>query len=389
MKLNAAQDQAQIFMKNEAGQELRLNLAKIIINGKANEIQGIKANEIKTITEGDKITHVVPAIIIGEAVILGMGYEYEELASRQMILRFAQKWNDIPVVIYHTWDSAKEIETIEASLIGRVYKPKILENEDDPDESIRLLVELHIIEKEILKQKKGKKTLDRTLRGEMIEVSTGYYLTEYVQQRGKYNDKPFGGIQLDADPDHLAILPDQIGAYSIGMGGGLNRTNQEGKLLPLITNKEKGASMSKSKTRLLANGSFSEAVVTAMTDGEAELAFNAMESKDSKARDAEIERRNADFAASYPESDEGKLVIANAAKELKEKEVEKEYRDNSWTELDGKVNMTRDEFDAIPKAGVEAILNSVKATKAPLPGDVIIDNEAPKDTDPDKIEGDE
>jgi len=201
-------------------------------------------NEIKTITEGDKVTHIVPAIIIGEAVLLGVGYEYPELVSRQMIINFAHKWNDIPVVIYHTWDSAKELETIEASLVGRIYKPEILMNEEDDDfeEPIRLLVELHINEAWLLKQKKGKDTLDRILRGEMIEVSSGYYLTKFLRQSGKFNDKDFGGIQEDADPDHLAILPDQIGAYSIGMGGGLNRMNQEGETQPLITNTEKGDS---------------------------------------------------------------------------------------------------------------------------------------------------
>jgi len=131
MKLNANETECTILRKNEADQELRLNTAKIVINGK--ETAKIRKNEIKTITEGDKVTHIVPAIIIGEAVLLGVGYEYPELVSRQMIINFAHKWNDIPVVIYHTWDSAKELETIEASLVGRIYKPEILMNEEDDD----------------------------------------------------------------------------------------------------------------------------------------------------------------------------------------------------------------------------------------------------------------
>jgi len=185
MKLNANETECTILRKNEADQELRLNTAKIVINGK--ETAKIRKNEIKTITEGDKATHIVPAIIIGEAVLLGVGYEYPELVSRQMIINFAHKWNDIPVVIYHTWDSAKELETIEASLVGRIYKPEILMNEEDDDfeEPIRLLVELHINEAWLLKQKKGKDTLDRILRGEMIEVSSGYYLTKFLRLKWK------------------------------------------------------------------------------------------------------------------------------------------------------------------------------------------------------------
>ncbi|GEM_PF-1084312 len=386
MKLNANETECTILRKNEADQELRLNTAKIVINGK--ETAKIRKNEIKTITEGDKATHIVPAIIIGEAVLLGVGYEYPELVSRQMIINFAHKWNDTPVVIYHTWDSAKELETIEASLVGRIYKPEILMNEEDDDfeEPIRLLVELHINEAWLLKQKKGKDTLDRILRGEMIEVSSGYYLTKFLRQSGKFNDKDFGGIQEDADPDHLAILPDQIGAYSIGMGGGLNRMNQEGETQPLITNTEKGA-VGMFKKRLLSNGSLSEAVVTAMDEKEAERVLNALEAGSEKARAEEVSRLNAEFITNYPESEAGKLAIENAAKELAVKNADKEDRDNQWKEVEGKVAMTREEFDATPKVGRDVIVNSVKEVEPALKGEKI-DNEAPKDTDPDKPEGD-
>ena len=397
MKLNANKTECTILRKNEAGQELRMNTAKIVINGTHKVAGKPVKNEIRTITEGDKITYVVPAIIIGEAVLLGMGYEYEELVSRRMIEDFASKWNDVPAVIYHTWDSAKEIETIDASLIGRVYKPNILyggeEDAEFPygkyesEEPIRLLVELHIEEAQILKQKKGKETLKRIINGEMIEVSTGYYMTDYLWQRGKFNNKEFGGIQIKAEPDHLAILPDQIGAYSIGMGGGLNRMNQEGGTQPLITNTEKGASMSKFKTRLLANKSFSEAVVNAMTDGEAELACNSLEAVDKKVQNAEVERLNAKFITDYPESEAGKLAIENAAESLATKNAEKAERDNQWKEIEGKVSMTREEFDATPKVSRDVIANSVKEVKPALKGDKV-DNEAPKDTDPDKTEGD-
>ena len=384
MKLNANKTECTILRKNEAGQELRMNTSKIVINGK--ETAKIHKNEIKTITEGDKVTHIVPAIIIGEAVLLGMGYEFEELVSRQMIFNFAQKWNDIPVVVYHTWDSAKELETIEASLVGRVYKPEILQNEDDYDEPIRLLVELHIDEAQLLKQKKGKETLDRILRGEMIEVSTGYYMTQFLQQRGKFNDKDFGGIQEDADPDHLAILPDQIGAYSILMGGGLNRMNQEGETQPLITNTEKGA-VGMFKKRLLSNGSLSEAVVNAMDEKEAERVLNALEAGTEKAREEEVSRLNAKFIEDYPASDAGKTAIENAAKELAVKNAEKAERDNQWKEVEGKVAMTREEFDSTPKVGRDVIANSVKEIEPAIIGDKV-DNEAPKDSDPDETEGD-
>ena len=145
--------------------------------------------------------------------------------------------------------------------------------------------------------------------------------------------------------------------------------------------------MSKFKTRLLANKSFSEAVVNAMTDGEAELACNSLEAVDKKVQNAEVERLNAEFITNYPESDEGKLAVENAAKELATKNADKEDRDNQWKEVEGKVAMTREEFDATPKVSRDVIANSVKEIEPAIIGDKV-DNEAPKDSDPDETEGD-
>ena len=162
--------------------------------------------------------------------------------------------------------------------------------------------------------------------------------------------------------------------------------NQEGETQPLITNTEKGA-VGMFKKRLLSNGSLSEAVVTAMDEKEAERVLNALEAGSEKARAEEVSRLNAEFITNYPESEAGKLAIENAAKELAVKNADKEDRDNQWKEVEGKVAMTREEFDATPKVGRDVIVNSVKEVEPALKGEKI-DNEAPKDTDPDKPEGD-
>ena len=57
-----------------------------------------------------------------------------------------------------------------------------------------------------------------------MEVSTGLF-TENVQANGVFGGKAYHAIATNYRPDHLAILPDQIGACSIEDGAGLLRVN--------------------------------------------------------------------------------------------------------------------------------------------------------------------
>jgi hypothetical protein len=55
-----------------------------------------------------------------------------------------------------------------------------------------------------------------------LEVSTGLF-TDNIPTMGIFNGREFFGIATNHKPDHLAVLPDQIGACSIADGCGLNR----------------------------------------------------------------------------------------------------------------------------------------------------------------------
>jgi hypothetical protein len=52
------------------------------------------------------------------------------------------------------------------------------------------------------------------------ESSTGLFLNR-DPVKGKFGDTPYDGIAREQNPDHLAILPDKVGALSVKMGGGL------------------------------------------------------------------------------------------------------------------------------------------------------------------------
>ena len=58
--------------------------------------------------------------------------------------------------------------------------------------------------------------------GEIVEVSTGLFSTNEPAS-GTFNGREYQAVSKDHRPDHLAILPDEIGACSIADGAGLCR----------------------------------------------------------------------------------------------------------------------------------------------------------------------
>lgn len=60
----------------------------------------------------------------------------------------------------------------------------------------------------------------------MVELSTGLF-TDNEVEAGTWNGEDFVAIARNYRPDHLAILPDKVGACSIKDGAGLLRLNDE------------------------------------------------------------------------------------------------------------------------------------------------------------------
>ena len=64
------------------------------------------------------------------------------------------------------------------------------------------------------------------LSNTMQEVSTGMFF-DLMEDEGVWNGEEYMGIASSIRPDHLAILPDEIGACSIVDGAGIPRLNKE------------------------------------------------------------------------------------------------------------------------------------------------------------------
>lgn len=167
----------------------------------------------------------IPAIILGEEVIQGTGgYEFgAELVSSNALYGSIREWNDKPVVIYHTDGSARDIDNLDNEKVGYLYSAKVI-GEEDEKPRIRVMMRLDVA---LLKlHEDGEDIIARFDRGEMMELSTGYYLKDWLYQKGTFNGKDFAAIQIDIIPDHLALLPNAKGAYGIKDGGGANRSNE-------------------------------------------------------------------------------------------------------------------------------------------------------------------
>lgn len=63
--------------------------------------------------------------------------------------------------------------------------------------------------------------------GEFGEVSTGYTVSEFDDSGGRYNGQRYDREQVSIRPDHLALLPDEIGNCPISAGCGVGRANSD------------------------------------------------------------------------------------------------------------------------------------------------------------------
>jgi hypothetical protein len=169
----------------------------------------------------------VPAIILAQQVLHGGGgYEFgAELVCENALWMSVNQWNNIPVVIYHTDGSAREIENLDKERIGFIYNAEIIGYNEEPS-NIRLKCMLRLDIALLMGHEDGEYIINQFDSGNIMEMSTGYYVSNWLWQEGSYRNRPYMAQQVEIIPDHLALLPNAVGAYSIGDGGGANRNNE-------------------------------------------------------------------------------------------------------------------------------------------------------------------
>lgn len=154
---------------------------------------------------------------------------------------FPDAWNDVPVTIGHPEQSdgsflnAKLPEVIEQYAVGRLFKVRV--------DNGRLVGKAYI---DIDKLKaKSPEALYAMTHGEPLDVSTGYFCTPEMN-KGELKGKAYEYIARNVIPNHLALLPGDVGACSWKDGCGVkNKMTMEEAVA--ILNKVKVKKMPKPK----------------------------------------------------------------------------------------------------------------------------------------------
>jgi len=184
--------------------------------------------DVKLTTHQEKAHLVVPVTMMVEGVHNGsqgpLLHEITELG------KFPESWNGIPVVIYHPQRdgspvSANSPDIIDKELVGRVYNTNVDDN--------KLKAEVWLDEDRL--NSISENTLEAVNDLKEVEISLGMF-TENEMENGEYEGEEYIGVAHNHRPDHLAILPDQIGACSLkdGCGLGANKKQEDMEIKMLI-----------------------------------------------------------------------------------------------------------------------------------------------------------
>ncbi len=160
------------------------------------------------------LTLIVPGVLNGSK---GPLYYPPEHVARNPIA-----WNGMPIVVYHPDDngvpvSARSPRVLERAGIGHIYNTTYdgklkaegwfdVEHTRTRDKTLAPAVQV----------------LPRLEADRPIELSTGLFTQNTPAEAGSHHDgKPYTWIATDYQPDHLAVLPDQVGACSLKDGCGV------------------------------------------------------------------------------------------------------------------------------------------------------------------------
>lgn len=168
---------------------------------------------------------VVPGTPVREQVL------NDYLLPAEEIGKFFLAWNGAPVTLQHPKDNdgSANVPYPDAPVIGNFYNAAF--------DGSRLTGEYWLDEKLLLAH--SPETHKRIMSGQMVETSTGYR-SDVEDAHGIFKGIEYKTIHRNIHPDHIAILPHEIGACSVLDGCGVNRNSCDNCK---TKNKTKGKSM--------------------------------------------------------------------------------------------------------------------------------------------------
>lgn len=174
----------------------------------------------ENVLEGKKQL-IVPVTMIVEGVLNGSAGPLLHLAEE--FGKIPESWNGIPIVIYHPEQdghgiSANSPDVIDQGKIGMVFYSHMEDN--------KLRAQAWLDEEKL--GIVSNETLLAVQAGKEMELSVGVY-TENETISGVWNGIKYDAIARNHRPDHLALLPDGVGACSIEDGCGIRNNQKKGE----------------------------------------------------------------------------------------------------------------------------------------------------------------
>lgn len=161
---------------------------------------------------------------VARVVAMIAGVRNGELVPADELGKFVGAWEGRPIPLRHPEDgegryvTANAPEIIEASVLGSFFHAYM-----DGD---ALKGELWL---DVAKAQKlggdALLALNRLEAGQVMEVSIAYFC-DFEQAAGEFGGERYTAIQRNLRPDHVALLPDEIGSCSVLDGCGANRVNR-------------------------------------------------------------------------------------------------------------------------------------------------------------------
>jgi hypothetical protein len=163
---------------------------------------------------------VAPLSLIVPGVLNGSNgplfYPHEELSKEPTA------WNHIPIVLYHPTAEGKPISARNSEVLNKSQLGIVLHASMNGKLTAEGWFDVDYT------KSRAPSVFNSLEQGKPVELSTGL-MTDTIPEHGEHKGVKYTAVARNYRPDHLAILPDQVGACSIkdGCGVFVNQMNKE------------------------------------------------------------------------------------------------------------------------------------------------------------------
>jgi hypothetical protein len=161
---------------------------------------------------------VAPVVALVAGVVNSLYVPADELSKH------IAAWNGRPISLGHPQANGQYISANSPDVWASAVPGQLWNAHADGD---KLKADLWLdLDKAAKLGDSGTKIVQRLRSNQPVEVSTGYF-ADVESTPGVWNGKSYTGITRNIRPDHLALLPDELGACSWMDGCGAPRVNSE------------------------------------------------------------------------------------------------------------------------------------------------------------------